>query len=206
MAITNYTELKSSVSGWLNRDDLTTQIPDFIRLAESFISDELRHWRGEKRAETTLDGQFIGLPSDWVETIRIHTNAGGTGDMRYLSRAQMQSMRAANEDASGAPEFYTHNAGQLELYPTPDGNYSADLAYYADAGALSDSNTTNWVLTKYPDIYLYGTLLQAGMYLMDTEMEQRWAALYRAAVDRANRNSRKSVASGSGLKMTIRGY
>lgn len=206
MAISNYTELKSSVATWLNRADLTAQIPDFIRLAESFISDELRHWRGEKRAETTLDKQFIGLPSDWVETIRLHTNGNGTGDLRYLSRGQMQSMRAANEDASGAPEYYSHNAGQLELYPTPDGDYSADLAYFADAGALSDSNTTNWVLTKYPNIYLYATLLQAAMYLMDAEMEQRWAALYRASLDRANSNSRKSVASGSGLKMTIRGY
>ena len=35
MALTTYTELKTSVGDWLNRTDLTTVIPDFIALAEA---------------------------------------------------------------------------------------------------------------------------------------------------------------------------
>ena len=206
MAITNYSELKTAVAGWLNRDDLTSQIPDFITLAESFISDEVRHWRGEKRAETTLDGRFIGLPSDWEETISLHLNNADADVLKYAPRATLDHLRSANHDATGTPQYYTHNAGQLELYPTPDANYSADLAYFGNAGALSDSNTTNWVLTSYPDVYLYGALLQSAMYLMDGNAEQRWAAMYRTAVTRANNASKKSVASGSGLRMKINSY
>ena len=37
MSITDYGELKSAVSDWINRDDLTTRVPDFIRLAEAEI-------------------------------------------------------------------------------------------------------------------------------------------------------------------------
>ena len=43
MAITNYTELKSSLADWLNRSDLTTVIPDFITLAESQFNREIRN-------------------------------------------------------------------------------------------------------------------------------------------------------------------
>ena len=34
MAITNYTQLQSSIASWLLRDDLTAVIPDFITLAD----------------------------------------------------------------------------------------------------------------------------------------------------------------------------
>ena len=35
MALTTYTELKAAIADWLNRSDLTSQIPDFITLAEA---------------------------------------------------------------------------------------------------------------------------------------------------------------------------
>ncbi len=42
MAISSYTSLKSAVADWLDRTDLTNQIPDFIGLAE------IRHRRDFK--------------------------------------------------------------------------------------------------------------------------------------------------------------
>ena len=44
MALTTYTELKASVADWLNRTDLTAAIPDFITLAESKFSTELKFY------------------------------------------------------------------------------------------------------------------------------------------------------------------
>lgn len=52
MAITTYTELKSAIADFLNRDDLETVAPTFIALAEADINRRLRHWRMEKRAIT----------------------------------------------------------------------------------------------------------------------------------------------------------
>jgi len=42
MSITNYTELKAGVADWLNREDLTAQIPDFITFAEARLNRTLR--------------------------------------------------------------------------------------------------------------------------------------------------------------------
>ena len=61
MAITTYAELKSSIANWLNRDDLTAVIPDFIALAEAQIARDIRHWRQEKRVTTSVNEQYENL-------------------------------------------------------------------------------------------------------------------------------------------------
>jgi hypothetical protein len=206
MAISTYTELKASIANFLNRDDLTATIPDFISLAESSINNEIRHWRMETRAETTVDSQFTGIPSDWLSTIRFHLTTSGTSSLNFMSLATMQSTRAARDDATGTPTNYSLNSSQFELMPTPDGSYSAILMYYAKIPALTGSNETNWLLTHHPDIYLYGALLHSAPYLKEDERASTWAALYTAAVLRVNNASSRSTASGSGLRLKIGSY
>ena len=43
MALSTYDELKASIADFLNRDDLTSVIPDFIKLAETGMNREVRH-------------------------------------------------------------------------------------------------------------------------------------------------------------------
>jgi hypothetical protein len=203
MAITTYTELQASIASWLNRDDLTANIPDFIALAESSINTEVRHWRMENRAETTIDGQFTGIPTNWLSTIRFHLGNDGTTDLRYLSRAAMQSMRSETQDSTGTPKYYGNNSGQFEMLPAPDGSYNAILLYYAKVPSLSSTSETNWLLTHHPDIYLYGALIHSAPFLQEDARAQTWAALYTSAVKRVNDSSNKSTASGSGLRLNI---
>ena len=42
MAIGTYDELKTAVANWLDRDDLTDRIPEFISLAEARFNRVLR--------------------------------------------------------------------------------------------------------------------------------------------------------------------
>ena len=74
MALSTYDELKASIADFLNRDDLTSVIPDFIKLAETGMNREVRHWRMEKRATAQLDSQYTALPSDFLEPIRMSLN------------------------------------------------------------------------------------------------------------------------------------
>lgn len=52
MTISTYAELQTSVASWLHRADLTSQIPDFITLAESKLNRKLRL----RAQETTATG------------------------------------------------------------------------------------------------------------------------------------------------------
>ena len=66
MALTNFSELKSSIADFLNRDDLTSVIPTFISLAEAQFARDLRHYKMENRATGTIDSQYMTKPSDWL--------------------------------------------------------------------------------------------------------------------------------------------
>ena len=42
MSFTSYSDLQDAIAGYLARSDLTTQIPDFIRLCEVRLRRDLR--------------------------------------------------------------------------------------------------------------------------------------------------------------------
>lgn len=204
MTITNYATLQTAIADFLNRDDLASVIPTFIRLAESRIDRDLRHWRMEKRSLADLDAQYSAIPADLLQPIRIQILDGATGEISPVSTAQMLQMRGDREDQAGRPVHYALTSGGLELFPTPDGTYSTSLVYYARVPALSVSNTTNWLLTEAPDVYLYGALVHTAPYLKDDARIQVWEALFAQGVDRLNASSDGAKYGGTGLVMKTR--
>jgi len=206
MALTTYTELKASIADFLNRDDLTSVIPDFITLAESQINRDVRHWKMEARSSGQQDpsDEYMQIPADWVETIRLHITGSGTSAINLISRDAMADKRQGDEDTSGTPMYYTHADGQFQLYPTPDATTDFELLYYQKIPSLS-SNADNWLLLDSPDVYLYGALLHSAPYLAEDERVAIWAQMYSASVARLNEASELARYSGSGLKLKIRG-
>ena len=207
MALSNYTELKASIADFLDRDDLTTVIPDFITLAESQMNRDIRHWKMEARASGQQDAadEYMQIPPDWVETIRMHLTGNGTSVVNLISRDAMADKRAAMSNASGTPSAYTHADSQFQLYPTPNATTDFELLYYQKLPALSSSNADNWLLLEAPDVYLYGALLHSAPYLAEDQRVAVWAQLYGAAVQRLNQVSEDAMFSGSGLTLKVRG-
>ena len=206
MALSNYTGLKASIADFLNRDDLTTVIPDFITLAESQINRDVRHWKMEARSsgQQTAADEYMQIPADWVETIRLHLTGSGTSVVNLISRDSMADKRSSAEDVSGTPIFYTHADGQFQLYPTPSEDTDFELLYYQKIPSLI-SNSDNWLLLEAPDVYLYGALLHSAPYLAEDQRVAIWAQMYSAAVARLNEVSEDARYSGSGLKLKVRG-
>jgi hypothetical protein len=206
MAITTYAELKSSIANWLNRDDLTSVIPDFISLTEAGINRDLRHYKMINRVDATLDSRYVQMPADWLETVRFGITSGTTYRLELVSRDDMLEYRQNTSDIAGIPKFYANIGDTIEVFPTPAAEYQMQLQYYAKTPALSDSNTTNWLLTDAPDIYLYGALVQAAPYLNDDARTQTWAALYSAAMQSMQKASDDTRFAGSGLRMRVTSY
>jgi hypothetical protein len=193
VSITTYSELKTAVANWLNRDDLTSVIPDFISLAEARIARDLRHWKQEKRVTTDANERYENLPNDFIEIRQVQHAAGGA--ISSVSSVEMEKLRAAS-DAGGKPKYMRLTAEQIEFYPTPDTSYSISMLYYGRIPALSDAEPDNWLLRDAPDVFLYGALLQSAPYLVDDARVQVWAGLYQSGVEALNVENEKARVSG----------
>ena len=208
MAITNYTDLQTTIADFLNRDDLTAVIPTFIQLAETDFNRSIRHWQMETRVsgQQSPGDEYAQVPADWLETIRMHVTDQGTSSIELISRAAMADVRAKNEDNSTITTYwYTHADGQFQFYPTPSGTMNFELLYYAKIPNLSGTVATNWLLSDAPDVYLYGSLLHSAPYLAEDARVAVWAQMYSAAVQKVNAASEQARYSGSGIKLKVRG-
>jgi len=178
MALDTYAELKSTVADYLNRSDLTSVIPGFIALAETKFNRKLRLRQMIKRAEGQIETSFFAYPSDWLQAKEFQLNTDPIVRLKFVTEAYGDELKATSFMAAGQPLYYTITGSQLEFIPAPDTTYSAELTYYAKIPALSDSNTSNWLLLYAPDLYLYGALLEATPYLKDDERVAIWGQLY----------------------------
>ncbi len=204
MALSNYTELQSSVANWLNRSDLTTEITgDFIVLTEKDFNSKLRIRKMvESDSSFLINAETVALPSGFLQVRDLFILSGGTKyALTYMTPPQMDQIKGSS--TSGMPVAYTIIGDNFRFAPTPDSTYTGTLNYYKSFDALSDSNTTNYILTNHPAIYLYGSLYHAANFLGGVEPArlQQWQGMYTTALERLERNDREDQFSGSPLQI-----
>lgn len=191
MAISNYSELKSAIADWLDRTDLTDSIPDFITLAEARHKRDFKLRRMETRvtANTIADTEYYTLPDQYVAMRNIQLNTDPKTSLEYLTPEQMDRIYAGS--MKGKPRAYSIIGNDIQLRPIPDSAYEIEILYFKHFTALSDSAPTNEMLTNHPDIYLYGSLVEAEPYLQNDKRIQTWASFYdRAKKDIIDSNER----------------
>lgn len=184
MALTNYTDLQTAISVWVDRAGdavFTTNVPDIIRLAESKLN----------RA----------IPAITIDTILTGVANSNSIDISALLVTDPIALLATN---------YYPNAETL-LTPKMDGTfpvqqYSFKARYWGiDRGAntivfdrLLDSaytfrfrynqkfnlavTSTNWLLTNYPDVYMAACLAWSGAFNEDWVNGGQWKAILDEAV------------------------
>jgi len=172
MAIATYSDLQTAIADFLARTDLTAQIPDFIKLAESRMSRELETRSQEKRVQATLTSgdEYVALPTDLRETREVKLNTSPLTVLQYKSPSQLDSDFSTS--GQGKPLAFSIVGDELKLRPVPDTSYTAEIIYIGDITELSSTNATNNILSRHPDAYLSGSLVEAYTYLMDEQRAQ----------------------------------
>lgn len=186
MSITTYAELQASVASWLNRADLSANIPDFITLAEAQLNTDLKTRSMEAKVTlvTVAGTKTVALPTDMLEMRRLQVVGTYNQPLSYRSPDELSIDFASNTSAQ--PIVFTVVGGNIELAPIPDGVYSLELTYQQRIPALTASNTTNWLLTSWPNAYLYAALLAATPFIMNDARLAVWSQMYTQAVDGIN--------------------
>ena len=203
MALATYSDLKSSVANYLGRTDLTSQIPDFITLAELRLSRDVRTRKMLKTATATMTvgDATVGLPSDFLAIRDVYVQGTPRTTVSYLSPSAFSANSRADEQ--GLPVFYTLRSNEFEFAPKPDGTYTIQMLYYFKPAVLSDTNTSNEFMANYPDALLYASLLEAEPYLMNDARLATWANLYNQAIERIGTSDEQAEYSGVPLSMTV---
>lgn len=192
--ITDYTSLQAAITEYLARDQDTTliaRIPTFIQLAEAKFNRLLFVRQMEQRSTTIIDTtsaepEFISLPSDFQSMRRVRlSSVSGKPHLDFKSGTQMDEYRTSTGDSADQPQFFTIMGAEMELAPTPDANYTIEMVYRQNIPALA-SNSTNWLLTFAPDLYLYGALLESAPYIKEDARIQVWGAGLSSTLDGLN--------------------
>ena len=198
-----YAELKTNIANYLNRSDLTSYIDTFIDSTEAELNRRLRTKEMIKRATATADSQYLTVPTDWQEAINIEITSNNFSPLFQQSIESLDVYRKANNNITGQPIYYAMVDDSIELAPTPDSSYTLQLTYYAKINALSDSNTTNFVSTDHPDVYLYGALKHASIFLMEDERIPLFTNQFEKALEEI-RLEQEKAAFGKGSLMQRR--
>ena len=208
MTLTTYTELKSSLADWLNRTDLTSAIADFISLAEAQMERQLRTRQMIVRATASFAAaaEYGTVPDDFLETKSIKLDTNPVTSLSFQTIEGMDQLSNTTYLSSGKPLYFSVVGNQFRLLPIPDGAYTADLVYYAKLAKLSATNATNWLLTQAPDVYLYGSLLQAAPYLQDDARISVWSSLYLAGLEQLQVADDRGSTSGGALLARARTF
>jgi hypothetical protein len=195
MAINTFATLVSAATEWLAREEDTTlvaRIPDFITLFEAKVNRTLFVTQMEQRSHTTVDTtddepEFITLPTDFQTMRRIRlSSVTGKPPLQFSTQSQIDAMRYDCDNVTGQPTNYVIIGDELELFPTPNEDYTVEMVYRANISALTASNTTNWLLTLAPDFYLYGVLMEAAPYTQNDARIQTWGLGFATARDELN--------------------
>lgn len=205
MSLDTYAHLQTAVAGWLKRDDLTSNIPDFITLYEAQMNRELMnmeppHYSLITNQQTTFvntgSAPFqIALPAGYKGTKRFQIKQSGN----YRTLTYKTPQQIAQYQTSGQPNFYTIIGNNIEVATTPDTNYSYNWDYFSPLATIS-GGANNWMMTNSPDMYLYGALLHSAPFLKNDARLQTWGTLYAKCLDDLEQNNRKYHYSGSILQ------
>lgn len=194
--IENYGDLKEAIADWINRADLVARIPTFIYLAERKIFRRYRAPNNEKTVTYTLKENpeydslgsnnssneleltnELDLQRDYLEMLTIQAN--GT-PIRRLSLSELQERRGRNPGVIGPIKYFTRERWRILFYPFPDGDTTIKMIYYCDlSGNFVNNASDNSVLRTAPDLYLYGSLLQAEPFLKPEDEEYKLIPIWK---------------------------
>lgn len=193
MSISTYAELKTAIADHLDRDDLTSQIDNFIDLAETRHKRDIRIREMIKRLGVTVDDRYIDAPEGYLEALSFRLLTNPVTPLSYVTPETINDYRL---ESTGKPKYFTVHE-QIELDKAPDTSYSGEILYFKSLTALSDDATTNALLARAPDAYLYGALLASAPYLLNDERIETWSSFYTSAVEGLSNARRQERSVGS---------
>jgi hypothetical protein len=189
MAVTTYSGLQDSIASWLARvadTQITGNAADFITLAEAYFNRNLRTRQMETVQTLTTASGVANVADDYLAWKRLTYLAEPRNSITYLHPNVFEATHP--EVVEGVPVSFTIEGSAIKIRPYNDST-DFEFLYYQTIPALSDDNTTNWLLTAHPDLYLAASLAEANAFLLNPEHATLWAEKRNTILDQIEKLS-----------------
>lgn len=186
--ITDYTSLRTAVSDYLARSDLTSYTPNFVQNWEERFYRDSENWGSwmETALNVSISSNVAAVPSDYMGLKIAYISGQNSPPLKRISLAQLYE-RFPRSGSTGTPAYMARNGTNFEFGPiagsgTLVGTYYAKPANLRTADSLGTSDDA-WVILNAPDLCLYGPLLEAEPFLKNDKRMPTWQAMYQMALD-----------------------
>ena len=208
--ITNYTTLQTAISNFIRaRADIVASVDVLIQLAETDIDSDLK-LGGDELVSTSLatvaGTPYVALPAEFrgLRGLWLQTDA-----RRLVQRTPSQVAELSANGNTDKPDSYAiigNDGGtfRLMLGPTPGEIYTLEILYNKKRVALS-TTSTNWLLTNFPNLYLFGALRNAAAFAIEDSRISLWQAGYNEAVAKCKARLEEIMFGGESLQMSVEG-
>jgi hypothetical protein len=194
MTLQTYSDLTAAIGNWLQRSDLAALLPNFVQLFEACANRRLRVRQQEATAALTPAGGVVALPADYLAWRRLTWTGNPRQELGYVEPSWLQA--AYPDLPADIPRVFTIEGGNIKTMPLDPGNIALELVYFQQIPSLA-ANSTNWLMSQHPDLYLFGALTEAQAYTVNAETAALWKARRDELFDEIEKLSNKSRGAGA---------
>lgn len=193
--LSNYSDLVAAVSRWVHRtnQNFIDDVPNFISLAEMRINNLMSFRLAEQEANLTAtpNSRFIALPADFQAPLALWlTSFPQRIEIIYRVPERLNVTKVAT-----LARHYTIDGQNIAFECPAFQDYTYALRYTAKYNLAN--TLTNYVMTNYPMLYLFGALAEAAIYTGDDNGTAKWEALFKARSDEAMKTEARSKSSAT---------
>lgn len=222
--ITSYGGLTTAIGDWMARSgdpDIAARVDDLIALCEQrmYYGTEAIETAGVPAFEAiripemyTANATFafnanpIAYPTGMLELVEAYLNNSSGGEGYPLDIVEESILDSYSKNDTGDPRKIAISGLNLRSWPDigTTTTYTFTLRYFGALTTPSGTNSTNWILTNAPSVYLNGCLLEASLMTGDFDGAAKYGLLYGAAANGLNTRAQRRLASAQNVRIQLR--
>jgi hypothetical protein len=174
MALASYTDLKTAVAAFYQRDDLTSNMDDFLDLCEAEMQREVKLLDFETTGTVTITNGSGTLPTGWAGARSVSWEYTPDVPLTYVTPQRWEELLAADYSIA-----YVYTVTGSTIKVAEDKTGTLNVTYLAKFTPLSGAATSNAILANHPDAYLNGCLKYAALFCKDFDSAAAYGGIFK---------------------------
>lgn len=206
--ISGYASLKTAMTDYLVRSNLSTFVDNFIQnWEERFLRDpkNFGRWMETSGSIGTIASSVIAVPDDYLGLKYAYIDGSPSSRLDRVSLNQLYGTYPRGGD-TGLPRWIARDGATFVFGPEPDSTYTVKGVYWAKPTLIRSfaaDAAAHWIIVNAPDLPLYGALLEAEPFMKNDERVPVWQGFCARAEDTYRRLNRDEDVSGSPIQEVL---